>query len=71
MKEARPNPSPKNGARNVFCPYYSKCLDTVIQNAWMSWDCHLCGERFNGGAKPEFELTVNHSIAYYELAPGL
>jgi hypothetical protein len=71
MKEKRPNPSPKSGPRNIFCPYYSSCLDTAIQSAWMSWDCHLCQERFNRGAEPEFALTVNHSIAYYELASGI
>jgi len=68
MKEVKLNPSPNKGSRNVFCPYYSECLDRVIKNAWMSWHCHLCGERFNQGAKPELSLTVSHTVAYYELA---
>jgi hypothetical protein len=70
MKKSEPNPTPDQGSRNVFCPYYSDCLDRVIKKGWMSWHCHLCGERFNQGARPEFPLRVNHSVAYYELRSG-
>jgi hypothetical protein len=70
MKKPKPNPTPDQGSRNVFCPYYSECLDSVIKRAWMSWHCRLCGERFNQAARPELALTVNHSVAYYEFAAG-
>lgn len=68
MRKFKPNPTPSQGSRNVFCPYYSHCLDTVIKNSWITWHCHRCREQFNHQAEPEFALTVNHSIAYYELA---
>jgi hypothetical protein len=70
MKRYEPNPTPKQGSRNIFCPYYSKCLDRVVKRGWSSWHCHFCGERLNQGARPEFGLTVNHSVAYYELRSG-
>jgi len=70
MKKSEPNPTPDQGSRNVFCPYYSDCLDRVIKKGWMSWHCHLCGERFNQAARPELALRVNHSVAYHVLRSG-
>ena len=70
MKKYKPNPIPDQGSRNIFCPNYSACLDKVIKKGWMSWDCRPCGERFNQTARPEFALTVNHSIAYYDSTAG-
>jgi hypothetical protein len=70
MKKLKPNPIPDKGSRNVFCPYYSDCLDEVIKMGWMYWHCHLCGERFNQAARPELALTVNHAVAYYEASAG-
>jgi hypothetical protein len=67
MKKPELNPTRDHGSRNVFCPYYSDCLDMVIKKGWVSWHCHLCGERFNQAARPEFALNVAHSIAYYDL----
>lgn len=69
MKKSKPNPSRGDkSSRNVFCPYYSDCLDKVIKRGWMSWHCHQCGEQFNQTARPELALTVNYAVAYYELA---
>jgi len=70
MKEFTPNPVPEQGSRNVFCPYYSDCLDRVIKAGWMAWHCRLCGQRFNQAARPELVLSTDHSVEYYELAAG-
>ena len=70
MKKSRPNPTPDQGSRIVFCPCYSDCLNRVIKRGWMSWNCQLCGERLNQAARPELALTGDHSVAYYEFAAG-
>jgi hypothetical protein len=70
MKKYKPNPIPDQGSRNVFCPYYSDCLDSVIKRGWISWHCCLCGERSNEGARPEHNLAIDRSVAYYELPAG-
>lgn len=62
------NPSQRQGKRNVFCPYYSECLDFAIRNGWMQWSCTKCRERFNKEAEPELLTNVSYSIAYYELS---
>ncbi len=67
MKQINCNPTPKKGSRNVYCPYYSDCLDKVIQQSWAVWHCHRCEERSNQGARPEMLLNVGYSVAYYEL----
>ena len=52
----------------MFCRFYSKCLDVVIRKGWMHWNCAECEHRFNKEAAPEFPLSVNYSIAYYEVS---
>jgi hypothetical protein len=66
--DMKTNPSPKRGKRNIFCPYYSGCLDTVIRKRWSHWNCSKCEQRANREAEPEIPLNVNYSIAYYELS---
>jgi hypothetical protein len=66
--ETRTNPTQKRGKRNIFCPFYSDCLNTVIRKRWSHWNCMKCEERTNRQAEPEIPLNVNYSIAYYELA---
>ncbi len=66
--ETRTNPTPKRGKRNIFCPYYSNCLDTVIRKRWSHWNCMKCDQVSNREAEPEIPLNVNYSIAYYELS---
>ena len=68
MEARTMNPSPKRGRRNVFCPHYSECLDLVIRNGWMHWNCSSCDHRFNREAEPEIPLNVKYSVAYYELS---
>ncbi|PKN63909.1 MAG: hypothetical protein CVU57_17240 [Deltaproteobacteria bacterium HGW-Deltaproteobacteria-15] len=68
MKGKAINPSYRRGKRNVFCRFYSKCLDAVIRKGWMHWNCAECEHRFNKEAAPEFPLNVNYSIAYYEVS---
>jgi hypothetical protein len=39
-------PIHKPGERNIYCPYYSECLDYVIQHSWETWNCSQCPCRF-------------------------
>ena len=61
------NPIPRQGVRNLFCPYYSECLDYVIEMSWDDWDCGDCHNRLIQEDKPEISLADSASIAYYEL----
>lgn len=66
--ETKNNPIPRMGKRNIYCPYYSGCLDVVIRKNWAYWNCTKCEERANREAEPEIALNVNYTIAYYELS---
>ncbi len=68
MRREITNPSRRRGKRNVFCSFYSECLDVVIGNRWNHWNCTQCEQRFNKGAAPEIPLNVNYNIAYYEVS---
>jgi len=61
------NPVRRKGNRNVFCPYYGDCLDSAIEKSWAYWDCADCQHSLTQGAGVEAQLTVGHSIAYYDL----
>jgi len=37
-----PKPVQKKGTRNIYCPFYRKCLDIAVQEKWASWDCLAC-----------------------------
>jgi hypothetical protein len=65
--DAKTNPTPKRGKRNIFCPFYSTCLNTAIREQWSRWNCAKCEQRANREGEPEISLNVNYSIAYYEL----
>ncbi|RJR36026.1 MAG: hypothetical protein C4576_24225 [Desulfobacteraceae bacterium] len=68
MNEQPLNPSRTRGRRNVFCWFYSKCLDVAIERKWKQWNCAKCEQRFNRQAEPEISLHVNHNVAYYEVS---
>lgn len=60
-------PIGKKGARNVFCPNYSDCLDFVIQKSWKSWNCSQCRHQQSRDPMVDIPLTVSDSISYYDL----
>jgi len=41
----QPRPVEKKGTRNVYCPFYRKCLDVAVKEKWSSWDCLTCPSR--------------------------
>lgn len=65
--ETNMNPARNKGERNIFCPFYSDCLNTAIRKQWSDWNCASCDHRANREAEPEIPLNVNYGVAYYEL----
>ena len=61
------NPSRGRGKRNVFCAYYSGCLDHAVRDFWEGWHCSNCPHQTNRGAAPEITETVNHTVVFYEI----
>jgi hypothetical protein len=66
METKTMSPYESQGERNVFCPYYSECLDMVIKKSWMYWSCSEC-EHFNHVEEPEIPLN---SGVLYEMSLG-
>jgi hypothetical protein len=56
------NPVWRQGNRNVFCPFYSECLDDAIKGSWKDWDCDDCQHKLNHKNQPDALLTVTRSI---------
>jgi hypothetical protein len=68
MKLKELNPFQRQGKRNVFCRYYSECLDAVVKKSWTYWSCAECEHRFNREAEPDILDNVSHSVAYYDIS---
>jgi hypothetical protein len=60
-------PLRREGNRNDFCPFYNDCLDHAVRESWEQWTCLECSQQFNQEARPELQLTVAYSVAYYDL----
>lgn len=64
-------PVQARGYRNVFCPYYRKCLDNASKKHWEYWTCLHC--RY----KHMQESIVNESVSpastdpYYSISPSV
>jgi hypothetical protein len=61
------NPGRCGGKRNIFCPYYSVCLDFAVQEQWVSWGCKDCEHRFNESGRAELQSGREHAVVYYEV----
>jgi hypothetical protein len=61
---AKRNPVWRKGNRNIFCPFYTECLDHVIKRTWEDWNCDDCRYKFNYENRPWVYLTVRDSIEY-------
>jgi hypothetical protein len=51
--ELTATPVRRTGERNLYCPYYSGCLDHAVQQNWGFWSCSQCRNQtlkdpFNG-----------------------
>ena len=61
------NPLRRTGERNVFCLFYSRCLNHAVKESWEFWTCRDCRNKLNQGARPEMRLMAADSIEHYDL----
>ena len=40
-----PKPIHRSGEKNIFCPFYTTCLDQAAKYYWQYWDCSECPHR--------------------------
>jgi len=59
------------GSRNVFCPYYSDCLDHAIKNSWEYWSCSDCQQKRKRKVPADILLSSSNADPYYSLSPSL
>jgi len=65
---AKANPIAEKGERNIFCPFYSKCLDYAINFFWKFWSCTQCPHRLTEAIR-EYEYPTTGADLYCELSP--
>ena len=68
--EQKPNPICKRGERNIFCPFYSDCLDKAISQFWQYWTCSMCVYR-KIKSIDEIEYSANCEGLDYEFSPDI
>jgi hypothetical protein len=64
------NPILTKGYRNVFCPYYSNCLNYAAKNHWGYWACIDCQHKSKYILK-DVQLPPDSAYPYYSLSPSL
>ncbi|MBN1103345.1 MAG: hypothetical protein JXL84_08035 [Deltaproteobacteria bacterium] len=52
-------PLHRKGERNVFCPFYSACLDEAVSKTWAYWDCSECQYRWTRDPKTDILSSVS------------
>jgi hypothetical protein len=67
--DQKANPMPKQGERNIYCPYYNDCLDYAVRASWQTWDCSQCLHKLIKESITEYEL--NNTEPYYDLPPNV
>ena len=69
--DAKANPIPKPGKRNVCCFCYNECLDYAVNCFWQSWNCSQCPSRLIKQSITEWEYEFNDADSYYGLPPSV
>jgi hypothetical protein len=68
--ELKPNPICKRGERNIYCPFYSDCLDHAVNQFWRNWICSQCPYR-NIKSIDELEYGADGEQLSYEFSPDI
>ena len=63
-------PTPIRGERNIYCPFYSDCLDHAVNKFWRHWSCSQCPYRKLKSTN-EVEYGANGEGPDYEFSPDL
>jgi hypothetical protein len=64
---ANTNPLNQEGPRNLFCPYYRKCLDQAVRLRWPSWSCTECRHQLESEIVSDGILTCSDACPFYTL----
>lgn len=64
------NPICKRGERNIYCPYYSDCLDYAVNHFWQHWSCSKCPYK-KIRAIDEIEYGAIGEELDYEFSPDI
>jgi hypothetical protein len=68
--ESKPNPICKKGERNIYCHFYSDCLDHAVNHFWRHWSCSQCPYR-NIKSIDELEYGADGEELSYEFSPDI
>jgi hypothetical protein len=68
--EPKVNPKCKRGERNIYCPFYSDCLDHAVNRFWQHWSCSQCPYR-KIKSFDEIEYGANGEELDYEFSPDI
>lgn len=66
--EPKAKPIRKRGERNIYCPFYSDCLDYVVNHLWQSWSCSECPHR-SMRSITQCECKLKDTSPCYDLPP--
>lgn len=69
--DLKAKPIRKRGERNIYCPFYSDCLDYAVNHFWQYWSCSECPHKLIRKSITEWEYIINDANPYYDLLPGL
>lgn len=65
------NPIHTKGDKNVFCPYYSSCLDYAVELRWEYWTCLHCQYKQKETFVEDVLLLAKDTDPYYSFSPYL
>lgn len=65
------NPICAEGYKNIFCPYYSDCLDHAVEHWWDYWACLECQHKNKQVPVTYVLLSPERNYSYYSLSPLL
>jgi len=69
--DLKAKPIPKRGERNIYCPFYSDCLDHAVKQFWRHWSCSQCPHKLIKQSITECEYDVNDTDQHYDLLPNI
>ena len=70
MEQPKTNPICKRGERNIYCPFYSDCLDQAISKFWNYWSCSKCSYR-EIRSLDEVVHIVDIEVLEYDFSPDI
>lgn len=65
------NPTPKKGERNLFCPYYNRCLDEAVARSWNTWHCTKCPYVSTQPKISEDAVYTDGAVLYCSVSPRI